>query len=222
MTAVRCTLELSHLQSSDALGCFVQLTLCSSIGYNDHWLLRGEPVKVDILKIRDTKGASLPVVGSVELDDVLDEGNEVRFLGPVEVTGTLVNTGDYLVFTGTARAVVELLCDRCTESFESSVEGDVRSTFIDANRTPMQSAGATQRDDQADDVEIRQFQGNEIDLTDEVRETILLALPSKRLCSPECEGICQSCGANRNSSDCACKGDSGDPRLAELSRLLQD
>lgn len=197
------------------------MTLCSSIGYNDHWSLRGEPVKIDILKIRDAKGASMPVAGSVELDDVLDEGNEVRFRGPIEVAGTLINTGDCLMFTGTASGVVELLCDRCMESFESKVKGDVKSMFVDASRTPLQSTGAARRDDRADDFEIRQFEGDEIDLTDDVRETILLALPTKRLCSLECKGICPMCGANRNASDCSCQSDSGDPRLAELSRLLQ-
>ncbi len=48
---------------------------------------------------------------------------------------------------------------------------------------------------------------DQIDLTDSIRETILLAFPPKPLCKEECFGICSICGANLNSEECNCEED---------------
>ena len=44
----------------------------------------------------------------------------------------------------------------------------------------------------------------EVDLTDDVREELLLAIPSCFYCSPDCKGICPMCGTNLNHASCAC------------------
>ena len=44
----------------------------------------------------------------------------------------------------------------------------------------------------------------EVDLTDDVREELLLAVPSCFYCSPDCKGICPMCGANLNHASCSC------------------
>lgn len=49
-----------------------------------------------------------------------------------------------------------------------------------------------------------------IDLTADIREAILLALPMNYVCSAACRGLCVQCGANLNKSPCAC----GQPRSA--------
>jgi uncharacterized metal-binding protein YceD (DUF177 family) len=46
---------------------------------------------------------------------------------------------------------------------------------------------------------------NKIDITDMVREEILLHFPPVQVCSPGCKGLCDKCGANRNDVDCGCK-----------------
>ncbi|MDP2991363.1 MAG: DUF177 domain-containing protein [Kiritimatiellota bacterium] len=47
-----------------------------------------------------------------------------------------------------------------------------------------------------------------IDLTADIREAILLALPMNFVCSQACRGVCVQCGANLNKAPCAC----GKPR----------
>lgn len=44
----------------------------------------------------------------------------------------------------------------------------------------------------------------EVDLTDDVREELLLAVPSCFYCSPDCKGICPVCGTNLNHASCSC------------------
>ena len=43
-----------------------------------------------------------------------------------------------------------------------------------------------------------------IDLTSDIREAILLALPMSFVCSAGCRGLCVQCGANLNKAPCAC------------------
>ncbi|MBQ9406142.1 MAG: DUF177 domain-containing protein, partial [Desulfovibrio sp.] len=46
--------------------------------------------------------------------------------------------------------------------------------------------------------------GQPIDLTEEVREDILLSFPQSFHCSEDCKGICPTCGKNLNEGPCGC------------------
>jgi len=48
-----------------------------------------------------------------------------------------------------------------------------------------------------------------LDLTNEIREAIILNLPAYPRCSESCKGLCSSCGANLNKSGCECNTDHG-------------
>ncbi len=43
-----------------------------------------------------------------------------------------------------------------------------------------------------------------IDITEDIRQEILLNLPPKILCSKGCKGICPGCGVNLNENQCQC------------------
>jgi uncharacterized protein len=45
---------------------------------------------------------------------------------------------------------------------------------------------------------------DEIDLEDEVRQLLILNLPTKPLCRQDCAGLCPQCGINRNTGTCQC------------------
>lgn len=47
-----------------------------------------------------------------------------------------------------------------------------------------------------------------IDLTSDIREDIILVLPSIAVCSPSCKGLCARCGKNLNEGPCACDEES--------------
>ena len=60
------------------------------------------------------------------------------------------------------------------------------------------------------------------DLTDEVRQSIILALPTYPVCRPECLGVCPSCGKNLNEGSCGCKREETDDRWGALEGLRID
>lgn len=59
-----------------------------------------------------------------------------------------------------------------------------------------------------------------VDLGPLVREYMLLELPIKPLCRPDCRGLCPVCGANQNEGLCRHEPTDIDPRLAVLRSLL--
>ena len=44
-----------------------------------------------------------------------------------------------------------------------------------------------------------------IDLTEDVRQEVILNIPPRLLCKEDCKGICPGCGVNLNSEPCQCK-----------------
>lgn len=61
---------------------------------------------------------------------------------------------------------------------------------------------------------------NLLDLAEAVRQAALAILPLKPLCKPDCYGICDRCGVNRNYDDCGCYTEDIDPRWEALRSLM--
>jgi len=62
-----------------------------------------------------------------------------------------------------------------------------------------------------------------MDLTEPVRQALLVALPMKPLCREDCAGICPQCGANRNETQCGPAEETVDDRWSGLRSLrLED
>lgn len=83
----------------------------------------------------------------------------------------------------------------------------------------------TDQPDRAQDTEEREvllIQGNEIDLTPIIRETLLLHFPFTTVCREDCQGLCPVCGIDRNKESCSCQTERIDPRLAALKALLKN
>jgi uncharacterized protein len=60
---------------------------------------------------------------------------------------------------------------------------------------------------------------DKIDLTEDIRDYALLAVPMKRLCSENCKGLCTNCGADLNNGPCDCREEKMDPRWEPLQKL---
>ncbi|MGN0852648.1 MAG: YceD family protein [Kiritimatiellia bacterium] len=58
-----------------------------------------------------------------------------------------------------------------------------------------------------------------VDLTDELRQCIILALPTYPVCREDCRGVCAMCGKNLNEGSCACSHDEQDSRWGALDAL---
>ena len=74
-------------------------------------------------------------------------------------------------------------------------------------------AEATERSITAPETEIGYYQKDSLLLEDVLREQVLLSLPVRTLCKPDCKGLCPRCGENRNSQACYLRRGSERPPL---------
>jgi uncharacterized protein len=96
---------------------------------------------------------------------------------------------------GTLRGAVRLDCRRCLQPVEYPVDEHVDLLF----------APPAEGEDDADDGEVYPLpRGDELDLTDAVREHVVLAAPEFALCREECRGLCPTCGTDLNQGACDC------------------
>ena len=124
--------------------------------------------------------------------------------GTVEFTRT--NRGIFV--RGQLRSQVQLECARCLETFSQPLDSHLETQF---GSPPIKPQGGP----------IFPLGRNGVlDLTEALREQVLLDLPMRPLCRPDCRGLCVNCGQDLNEGPCDCVEETTDPRLARLRELL--
>lgn len=162
-------------------------------------------MRLELNEIIHTPDASKSFRFELDLSD-LDFFGRKPITHPVLAEGSVTNHAGALVLEGTARSVLDLACDRCGKEFsrEKVVELDCLV--------------AQELEDEEND-EIFLLDGTELDLDEVVTTAFVLEMDTKNLCSDDCKGLCDGCGANLNFEPCRCKPEV-DPRLAALAQLL--
>jgi len=106
-------------------------------------------------------------------------------------------------------------CARCVEPVEVPLSAEFDLIFRPAGA----DSDAPERSITAPETEIGYYQKDGLWLEDVLREQVLLSLPVKTLCKPDCKGLCPRCGENRNSQACRCEEGPNDPRWEALAGL---
>jgi uncharacterized protein len=109
----------------------------------------------------------------------------------------------------------EIPCARCVEPVETPLEADFDLIF----RPLGADAGPQERAISAGETEIGYYQKDSLLLEDVLREQVLLSLPVRTLCKPDCKGLCPRCGQNRNTQPCSCDNVQNDARWEALGSL---
>jgi uncharacterized protein len=135
--------------------------------------------------------------------------------GPVVVSGKVRMSGTEVLVSGNVKAKLLLECDRCLRQLELPVNTDFKLEYITGQQYESGHAAALSEDELAVSV----FDGEAIDIDEVVKEQILLSVPVRALCGPDCKGICTECGADLNLGDCGCQTKEIDPRWAALKNL---
>jgi uncharacterized protein len=111
-----------------------------------------------------------------------------------------------------------LECNRCLDPISFVLDQDVDLFFLPHRE------GEGEEDEvelSERDLVVAYYRGDRLDLGDLVREQLFLSVPMKRLCQDACQGLCLSCGVNRNKSRCECVVETVDARLVPLKKLLE-
>jgi uncharacterized protein len=152
---------------------------------------------------------------SVEPTDIDLESESAKLISAAKVEANIKQGIVQTDVDGSVMTAVEVECNRCLGTVEKSLDFEFSAAFI----TPENYTQEREAEINASDLEISIFEGDKIDLTELVREQILLNLPEQVFCSEDCKGLCQKCGANRNLINCNCEEKEIDPRWAALKNL---
>lgn len=143
-----------------------------------------------------------------EFDVNKDEFDIPELADSVHVSTYGYQTGSNYTFSGKIISKFTLNCDRCLENYNLKLDIDFEVIY-------------TSEDQVEKDDNLMYFspQDIEIDLKPYVRDSILLNIPFKKLCSEKCKGLCAKCGANFNHEQCNCNTEKTDPRWDSLKEL---
>lgn len=117
-----------------------------------------------------------------------------------------------LLFSGTIVLQMNTVCSRCLASMVTALDISfaMPGTILDEGGIAPEDAG--------DSILVNRQQAV-VDLTDVIREQILMALPEKTLCDETCKGLCPQCGADLNKKSCSCATGKIDARWSKLAEL---
>ena len=167
---------------------------------------------VDLITLGDS---TLEFDFSVAPEEIDLSAEYAQLKNAAEVKGNVTRHIAHTDVEGVITAEIELECSRCLDKIDKNFEIPFKAAFV----VPENYTQAKEAELGAEDLDVSVIEGNEIDLTELVREQILLSLPEQVFCSEDCKGLCDKCGANRNLINCNCKENEVDPRWAALKNL---
>ena len=139
---------------------------------------------------------------------------EFTLLETLQAHYTLHKAGKNLKFNLEASYRLRLTCSRCLEPFEQSFT-EKALYIIQIGTEPWGEEKALT----TEEVLMLFLPTTELDTIPILRETVLLSIPRKPLCRPDCKGLCPVCGVNRNAETCNHEEEKVDARWAKLLEI---
>jgi uncharacterized protein len=106
------------------------------------------------------------------------------------------------------------LCDRCGEPFDQTIQGHVKTLFVNASSADVR--------EESEEVRLLPAETQFIDILQDAVDALLLAVPTKNLCGESCKGLCPRCGKNLNEGPCSCQEEPEDSRWEALKNIRFD
>lgn len=149
-----------------------------------------------------------PLSFSYDFDlSAVDLAGMYPFVSPVHAQGRVQSQSDSVVLHAEVSFLFSIPCDRCAETVERSYSYSFEHPLVCSLNEEGNDAFLEVKD-------------KKLDLDELLRADILLELPTKFLCSPDCRGLCPVCGRNLNTGACSCHLHQTDPRLEVLKKLI--
>jgi len=136
----------------------------------------------------------------------------------VRGTAKVTRLNDGVLVQGDVEADVQLQCSRCLDDISLPVDASLEEQFEPT--VDVETGRAITRPEEQEDDTVFQIDANHLmDLTEPVRQALLVAIPMRPLCKEDCKGLCVVCGANLNHTDCGHQQNGPDNRWEALRAL---
>ena len=104
--------------------------------------------------------------------------DDIHLDHPFDVDAFIIKADQELVVNAAIRCPLRLSCARCLEEFRTTLEAKAVFTY-----------------------KVRPT--DVVDITDDVRQEVILGYPMTPICRPDCKGLCSACGQNLNVASCS-------------------
>ncbi len=142
-------------------------------------------IKINIASLKD---------GSQQLDLVSDAKeiglDETLVKDTLDINLFLTKTTHQLDIRAGIKGNLNLECDRCLEEFKKPIEAGFEVVFV--QKSP--------REEEINDDYIRTYNPHmkQVDITNDVKETIILSIPMKKVPEEKPDGSCSWCGKGKD------------------------
>lgn len=130
---------------------------------------------------------------------------------PLELDLRIESVSEGVLVTGTVSASTAGECARCLTPVTGDVEIDLTELFAYPESTT---------DETTDADELGRVVDQTVDLEQPIIDAVGLALPFAPLCTPDCAGLCPTCGVAMATAEPGHHHDQIDPRWAKLTGMF--
>ena len=120
--------------------------------------------------------------------------------------------GDTVLIEGVGEGSLVASCHRCLEEFKRELKIPVSVSLLPWKEEDLPE----ELELSSEDLENETYRDGIVDLSEVLREQIMLSLPISIYCSEKCRGLCPHCGVNLNKEECRCKEEKISPHFAAL------
>jgi uncharacterized protein len=134
------------------------------------------------------------------------------YYGQYKTQAVLTKYDNQMILDSKTNIDTKLVCDRCASNYQKEIASGYRMVYL---------FGEEIIDSNKEMVEINYIHKDteKIDISEDVRDYAMLAVPMKKLCNENCLGLCYRCGKNLNEGKCNCSKEEIDPRWEPLLKL---
>ena len=144
----------------------------------------------------------------------LDAEPEFQFPVTIDVKARCI--AKHVMVTGKMGSRVRLECRKCLQPFEKNIEAEVVLEFLEDPQVQEQEDAVA-----VENKDVNYYTAPFVDLSDDLRQILLIAAPAYPVCREDCRGLCPTCGADRNTATCGCQPSPKARPFEALGALLQ-
>ncbi len=156
--------------------------------------------------------ASIGSIRNYEVSEVIDiAGSNSMVQGEVR----LMRTDRAILAKGTLHTEVQVTCSRCLSLFSCPLALSIEEEYFPITDVVSGASLSLPEEPGCFTIDERHI----LDLTEAIRQYVLLAIPMKPLCGEDCAGLCPNCGHNLNQGPCDCVSQATESHSSQLSKL---
>lgn len=136
-----------------------------------------------------------------------------------EIVLNILKTCNNVSLVGDATIGLKPTCDRCLEPFEKKMHVPLQMNLVPYKGMNFENSQDKTTVDEDENFSF--YKGEEVNLSEIIREMLLLEIPIRTLCKENCKGLCPQCGQNLNLKKCSCNPQQSPSQFEVLKKLVK-